>query len=311
MKILITGAGGMLGTDLVDRLHAKHELIGVGRRPAPQLEIPFHVANLASKGVAADLIDREQPEIILHSAAMTDVDRCETHRREALLSNFEITRNITDAANRRGSFVIFFSTDFVFDGTKTSPYVEEDSPHPINCYGESKLLAEKYLLFKARRFLIIRSSWTFGKHRNNFPKKVLSRADTGKPFRVVADQVGNPTYTGDLADGVRKIVDLFSKETPGLEKQIYHLTNEGIVSRYELARFILKKRNYPLNLVSPMSSEEIQTGARRPKNSSLSTEKIKSGLGVRLRSWQEALDAYLEEDSTLPKCNLSVGGSTQ
>lgn len=304
MKILITGAGGMLGTDLARRLALKHSLIGAGRKPAPHLEIPFRVGDLVQFKTAQELISAEKPEIVLHAAAMTDVDRCETNRREALQGNLEVTRNVTEAANQAGAFLIFFSTDFVFDGTKAGPYQEEDMPHPINVYGETKLLAERYVLLRSRHALILRTSWTFGKQGDNFPRKVLRQAEEGKTLQVVSDQSGNPTYTGDLAEAVGKIIESVRKQQ-AQGTQIYHIANEGAVSRYEYARSILKKRNYPLDLILPLEGEKAHIRpARRPQNSALSTKKVKSHFGVQLRPWEEALEAYLEEDDTLPSAKV-------
>jgi dTDP-4-dehydrorhamnose reductase len=305
MKILITGAGGMLGSDLVGALAGKHVLTGVGRRPAPHLGIPFHLGDLGRSRVAADLIEKERPEVVLHAAAMTDVDRCETERREALLCNFEATANVCEAVNRTGALLILFSTDFVFDGAKSGPYEEDDIPHPISVYGESKHLAERYLLMKGKRFLIVRSSWLFGKQGNNFPRKILQQAEAGKTLEVVSDQFGSPTYTVDLAQATSQIVERIGKAGEPSGNQIYHITNEGIVSRYEWARMILEKKHFPVSLVKPVTSEVSPRPAARPRNSALSNEKVKTRFGIELRSWQEALEAYFQEDSTLPNPGVS------
>ena len=299
MKILITGAGGMLGSDLVSLLASKYEVAGAGLRPAPHLKIPFHVLNLADEKTAYNLMKTEKPKIILHAAAMTDVDRCETHRREALLGNLEATRQVTDAANHLEALVIFFSTDFVFDGRKSGPYEETDPPCPVSVYGESKYLAEKYLVLKGKRYLILRTSWLFGKQGNNFPKKILTQAESGKPLQVVTDQIGNPAYTKDLAEAVEKILESFTRKGIHGVNQIYHATNEGAVSRYEWAEWILKRRNYPTNLLSPVTADKLQRPASRPKNSVLSTEKIKKEFGIELRAWQEAMEDFLQEEFPL------------
>ena len=291
----------MHGTDLAAHLASKHSLVGIGRNPAPHLEIPFQRGDLTELRLVHELISDQKPEVILHAAAMTDVDRCETNRREALTGNLEVTRNVTEAANRAGALLIFFSTDFVFDGSKSDPYGEEDVPRPVNVYGETKFLAERYVLLRARRFLILRTSWLFGRQGNNFPRKVLRQAEEGKTLQVVSDQFGNPTYTGDLAEAVGQIVGFASRQASGHENQIYHVANEGVVSRYEFARSILKKRNYPPNLILPVESKEApRRPALRPRNSALWTEKLKTHFGIELRPWEAALESYLEEDSTLP-----------
>lgn len=293
MKILITGAGGMLGSDLVHRLADKHQLVGMGRRPAPHLKILFQMGDLSRPSVASDWVQSERPEIILHAAAVTDVDRCESNRTEALHGNFEATRYVAEAANRVGALVVFFSTDFVFDGIKPTPYSEDDSPHPINVYGETKLLAERYLLLRGRRFIILRTSWTFGQHGNNFPKKILKQAERGQPLEVISDQFGNPTFTADIAEAVERIIEAVAGKGRSSENQIFHVANEGLVSRYEFARNVLHLRNYSDTLVVRATEETIRRPARRPRNSALSTDKIKIHFGIHLRPWQEALRAYL------------------
>lgn len=299
MKILITGAGGMLGTDLVKLLAAKYELVGAGRRAAPRLNIPYHVVDLADPKIVGDLFRAERPQMVLHTAAMTDVERCEVERRAALAGNFEVTRNVTEAAGEIDAALIFFSTDFVFDGRKKTPYTEEDPPRPINVYGETKLQAERYLLLKGKRFLILRTSWVFGKWGNPFPRKVLKQAELGKPLPVVTDQIGNPTYTADLARAVGFLLERFEKRQETGWNQVYHAANQGVVSRYDFAAAVLRRKNYPLSLLVPTTSDKVPMNAARPKNSALAMEKIKKQFGVELRPWGEALDAYMQEDSLL------------
>lgn len=293
MKIVVTGAGGMLGTDLTQRLSARHTVLGVGRRPAPHLQVPFYEIDLSQEGAVRELCRAERPQVILHAAAMTEVDRCETERNAALRDNLDVTKIVTDACNDVGAWEIFFSTDFVFDGMKAGPYEENDPPHPLSVYGETKLLAERYVSMKGKRFLILRASWVFGVHGDNFPQKILRQAEAGKSFRVVSDEVGNPTYTWDLAGAVEEVVDMIKKDELKEGNQIYHLTNEGTVSRYAFARAILKKRNYPEELLLPITRSEVRYPAARPKNSALSTDKIKARLGIGLRSWEAALGDYL------------------
>lgn len=300
MKILITGAGGMLGTDLVARLGKDHPLVGTGRNAVTNSETPFFAADLSKSKAVYDLFASVRPDVVLHAAAMTDVDGCETHRFEALRDNLDATRNVMDAANRAGALVIFYSTDFVFDGHKSEPYREDDPPHPISVYGESKFLAERYLFAKGKRFVVLRTSWLFGKGGNNFPTKILKLAEIGKPFQVISDQFGNPTFTVDLAEATGKIVKFLSRQTQGAENQIYHIANEGVVSRFEFARTVLRKKNYPTELVKPISSDQApKRPAQRPKNSALSTEKVKERLGISLRHWEEALKSFFQEEIKL------------
>lgn len=299
MKILITGAGGMLGSDLATVLSSRHEVRGLGRHAAPHLEIPFQVGDASNFGLIQELVQKQKPEVILHAAAMTGVDRCESHRSEALRGNLETTRCVTEAANRVRALMIYFSTDFVFDGTKNGPYTEEDVPCPISVYGESKLLGERYIRMRGRRYLILRTSWLFGAHGDNFPKKVLKQAEARKPLKVISDQRGNPTFTRDLAEAVAGILEALPQKEKTSGNQIFHVTNEGDVSRYDLACAILKKRNYPAELASPVTTAEVHFPAARPRNSVLSSEKAKAHFGIELRRWEAALDAYLGESKPM------------
>lgn len=300
MKILITGAGGMLGSDLVAALGSRYEVLGVGKKAAPHLNIPYRVCDLSVPGAAQQIINKERPEVVFHAAAMTEVDLCETHQKDALACNFEATRHVVEGSNHANALLLFFSTDFVFDGTKSGPYEEKDPPRPLCVYGSTKFLAERYIGIRSKHFFVLRTSWLFGSRGNNFPKKILKQAETGSAIPVVSDQTGTPTYTKDLAEAASQIMERGLQKEGGPRNQIYHLTNQGATSRYEVARFILQKRNLPDNLLAPISHEKLTAPAKRPKNSSLSNEKIARDFGIRLRSWQDAMEAYLQEEATLP-----------
>lgn len=293
MKVVITGAGGMVGSDLTLRLSSRHKVLGVGRRPAPHLRVPFFELDLSQAKKVRDLWQAEKPEVVLHAAAMTEVDLCETERQAALTDNLDITRNVTDASNDVGAWILFFSTDFVFDGKKKGPYEESDPPNPVSVYGETKLLGERYVSLKGKQFVILRASWVFGVHGDNFPQKILRQAEAGKTIRVVSDEFGNPTYTWDLAGAVEEVLGLIQKGFFRQGNQTYHVTNEGTVSRFDFARAILKGRNCPDGLLLPVLRSEVRYPAARPQNSALSTEKIKTNLGIRLRPWEKALEDYL------------------
>lgn len=297
MKIFITGAGGMLGSDLVLRLAPKFEVWGAGGKPAPHLNIPFEIGDLAQFGFGKKIVSTFQPDVILHAAAMTDVDRCESERKEALRNNFEMTQHMVNLANQFKALLIFFSTDYVFDGMEKEAYKETDLPHPINIYGETKLLAERYVVVRAKRFLILRTAWTFGKNGNNFPKKILEQARAGKTIKVLSDQYGSPTFTGHLAEGVVQILDRLPKAGKASENQIYHVTNQGRVSRFEFAKAVIRKWGFSENLIESTTGEGFVRPAKRPQNSVFSTEKLRMNFGIQMPRWEEGLDAYFNEES--------------
>ncbi len=293
MKILITGAGGMLGTDLSAALEKHFEVSGAGLSPADRRR--YHQLDLSVPQNAESVISRERPSIIFHTAAMTDVDGCENRRDEALKANVEMTRHLTDSANRAGALFIFFSTDYVFDGKKKGEYTEEDKPAPASFYGETKWMAEKYIQQNARKYAILRISWLYGLWGKSFPRTILERARTQTRFDVVDDQIGRPTYTKDLAGALR---DVLVKDPMAFEKnanQIYHLSNQGSASWAAFAEYLLKEGGFSTAKVTPITSDRLNRAAKRPANSLMSLRKAEEKLGIKMRPWQDAAKDFIVE----------------
>jgi dTDP-4-dehydrorhamnose reductase len=257
-KTVILGAFGMLG----------HEL---------QKAFPYAIA----KGRDLDITNRRSvrsflqdyhPEIVINAAAYTDVDGCEDNREHAFAVNGEALEHIATACADINAILIHYSTDYVFDGSKKG-YIESDEPHPINAYGESKLLGEQNIQKSLDEYRIIRTSWLFGKHGKNFVDTILRLSVEMPAVKVVENQFGKPTYAVDLAYKTREIITL----DPG----IYHITNDGICSWYEFASAFID------NAV-PCSSDEFSRKARRPKNSVLINTRT-----APMRHWKESLEEYL------------------
>ncbi len=292
MKIFITGASGMLGTDLVKIFSSRHEVTGAGRRPA---HFPgYYTADLSRPGAAHELISKIKPAVIFHAAAWTDVDGAESKKQEALIGNFEMTRLVADAANDAGARIVLFSTDYVFDGKKAGEYTEDDATCPANFYGETKLLAENYVQQNARKFVIFRISWLYGLAGKSFPRTILERAKNQKKFDVVNDQTGRPTYTADVAQALAGALD----RDPGFEKtgnQLYHLGNRGKASWFDFAAYILKQAGHADAEVAPMGSEKLNRPANRPANSVLALGKAEAKLGISMRGWQESVSDFINE----------------
>ena len=303
MKILITGAGGMLGTDLSKTFAPHLSTSGIDIAEKPHLGIPCRICDLADyKKTKAVLLD-EKPDWIIHAAAMTQVDLCETRKEEALLSNLTATENLVQIANELGSPLIFFSTDYVFDGKKDGPYTEDDLPNPIGFYGETKLRAENYIRQFSKSFMIFRISWLFGEYGNSFPRTMLKIAEKEKVVKVVDDQTGRPTYTKDLACAIFELIHPSPEKALKNLNQVFHLTNEGATSWYEYAKFIFHVTGKDEIRVVPISSRELDRKARRPANSVLCLDKSEKQLGLKLRSWQKAVKDYLH--SLNPKQDLT------
>jgi dTDP-4-dehydrorhamnose reductase len=299
MKILITGAGGMLGTDLVHALKGPFAIIGIGRSPAPHLETGYRQCDLSLPGNALQVFKEEKPQIVFHSAAMTNVDGCELDPTQAILLNEQMTQYVVEAANAVDAFVIYFSTDYVFDGKKPSEYLENDPVQPLNVYGKTKLLGENVVKKTAKKFAIFRVSWLYGLRGKSFPRTILEKAKQQDVFEVVNDQMGRPTFTQDLAGAFR---DLFTRDPEALEKmngQIFNLGNGGFCSWAQFALFVLRQAGYEKAVVKPISSDQLTRPAMRPKNSVLSLEKSMELLGVRLRPWEQAGAEFVKEFTSL------------
>jgi len=293
MKILITGAGGMLGTDLANALSPEFEIVGLERRPVTHLTVPYDICDLTQARKTRDAILSHKPEVIFHTAAMTDVDYCEEHHEEALENNVATTEHVVAAANEIDAPVIFFSTDYVFDGKKKGEYEETDIPNPLSFYGKTKRMGEEHILQASKRALIFRITWLFGVWGRCFPKSILRQASEVTQMNVVHDQTGRPTWSWDVALAMKQLLcnkkDSLLK--PGTE--IFHLGNAGTVHWADYARFILKEAGLGAVKVKNISSAQLKRPAPRPENSVLALERSRKVLGLKLRSWEEATLEYL------------------
>ncbi len=278
-RVLVTGAAGMLGRRLVEAFEAggAFEVRAATRRE-------FDVTDLEA---ARRAIASAAPHVIVHSAAYTDVDGCETDPTRALSVNGIGTRNVALAARDAGADLLYVSTDFVFDGTKPGPYTEWDAPNPVSVYGASKLWGEMFVRDLLTRFWIVRTQWVFGPDGRNFVDSILRHAAKSPELRVVADQRGTPTYTPDLAGEIRRIVE---RGGHGL----YHASNSGECTWHEFAEEILRQSGLGSVRVLAITSQELSRPARRPANSVLRNAHLELTLGRVLRPWREALADYLK-----------------
>ncbi len=278
MKVVVTGAAGQLGQDVVKELTRKnHEALGLDRE---QLDIT----------VEADVqayINEVKPDVILHCAAYTNVDAAEENEEIAYQINAAGTEYLAKAAKQTGAKMLYISTDYVFDGTATDPYEVDEQTKPLGAYGRTKLAGEDLLQKHVEQFFIVRTAWVFGVYGQNFVKTMLRLGEERGEVGVVHDQVGSPTYTVDLA---RFMVELMETEKYG----IYHATNSGVCSWYEFAVEIFKQAGLKVT-VKPLTSDQFPRPAARPKYSVLSKKRIDKEGFTHLRDWKEALAAYLQE----------------
>ena len=280
MRVLVLGARGMLGTDLLSEWQSD-ELI-----PAGSAE-----ADLRDSSQVNALVKKVLPNWIVLSAAYTDVDGCEKNPELAFAVNATGAKNVALAARDCNARVFFVSTDYVFDGNGTRPYEATDPVKPINTYGASKAAGEQAVQENHSNWCIGRTSWLFGVHGPSFPEKILNAAKTRPELSVVNDQTGSPTFTRDLARAIR---DLVLKDARG----IVHITNEGTCSWFDFAREILARSGRSSIPVHPISTDQSARPARRPNYSVLSPASLHAH-GLRTRPWQDALDSFLLEKLTL------------
>jgi dTDP-4-dehydrorhamnose reductase len=292
-KILIVGKHGQVARSLAAALpSAGISVVQVGR---PEVDL------LESQSVM-DAVLRYRPNIVINAAAYTAVDKAEDEPDVAEAVNAIGAETVAKAAGAVGAVIVHFSTDYVFDGSKRGPYVEADIGAPTGIYGRTKLAGENLVAAANPNHVILRTAWVFSPFGSNFVKTILRLSKERPELRVVDDQHGNPTYAKDLADLVQRLVAKFTTRAP--EPQhfgIFHAVNSGSTTWYRFAQAIIEAsahRGAVGTIVHPISTKDYPTKARRPAFSILSTDKLHSVYGIRLRSWQEALADCLDELSS-------------
>ncbi|WP_409198254.1 dTDP-4-dehydrorhamnose reductase [Methanobrevibacter acididurans] len=274
MRILITGASGMLGHDL-QRTLKNHELILCNSKNL----------DITNKNLVSETINEMKPDILINSAAYTNVDDCETNYEEAYKVNALGPKNLANVCKDLKIPLVHISTDYVFDGKKTEPLKENDNLGPQTAYGKTKLEGEQFIQKILDEYFIIRTAWLYGCDGNNFVKTMLNLSKSHNEITVVNDQIGSPTFTYDLAKGISEII---KTDKYG----VYHLTNSGSCSWYEFSKEIFRLTNKNVKVI-PVTTEEFPRPAPRPKYSVLNNDKwIKQGFKP-LRDYKEALKEYL------------------
>jgi dTDP-4-dehydrorhamnose reductase len=276
MKIAITGSDGQLGRALERVLENPHTV----------LPLPHHAFEIADPANITRLAEMK-PEVVIHCAAMTNVDGAARDPMTAFRINAFGTQNVALACQRCNAALVYISTNEVFDGTKQAPYLEHDAPNPINTYGKSKLAGEWYTQHLLEKFYIVRTAWLYGKGGGKFPDKILELAARQTALSVVRDEIGSPTYVPDLANALAQLI---ATEQYG----IYHLVNAGSCSRYEWAVEILRLANVP-RPVKPITLAEYSRASTPPRNGALENFAAAAMLNLQLRPWREALTAYFTE----------------
>lgn len=272
MKVLVTGANGQLGYDVVKELQKQNiECYGAARKDFDIVDF-----NGTEKFIA-----NYMPDVVIHCAAYTSVDKAEDEQGLCYLVNASATENIAEFCRKINAKMMYISTDYVFDGAKDGFYEVDDEPNPINVYGKTKLLGEQAVQRILDKYFIVRISWVFGEHGNNFVKTMLRLGKERKEISVVADQYGSPTYTADLA---ALLVEMIKTDKYG----VYHATNEGVCTWAEFAEEIFKIAKLDVK-VNHITTEEYPTRARRPMNSRMNKNSLVKNEFCLLNNWHKAL----------------------
>ncbi len=274
-RLLVTGAGGMLGQALVACLEAR------GYQVVAQPREKLDVTNYEQ---VRNQLNLHTPDMVLHCAAYTKVDQAESEPDLAFFINGYGTENLAIACNHLNIPLLYISSDYVFDGEKNRPYTTWDDTRPLSIYGKTKLAGERAVMRHLRRFYIIRTSWLYGPNGKNFVETILQMANDGKPLRVVADQFGSPTCTLSLSES---IADLIETERWG----IYHASDDGVTNWYEFAKEIVWDLKAQ---VTPISTADMPRPATRPKYSVMDKTTLINTIGRELPSWQDSLHMYLQ-----------------
>ena len=276
--ILVTGGDGQLGLCLADQLKQEAKFLSVDE------------CDITKKENIENVIKRHTPKVLINCAAFTAVDLCESKKEIAAEVNATGAKYLSEICNQFNIPLIHISTDYVFNGEKNTPYTENDPTNPSSVYGETKLAGEEAIKKVCKRFIIIRTSWLYSEHGENFVKKMKSLLSSRETINVVYDQVGSPTYAQDLAFAINQIIQL-----PNWDKnEIYHFANQGVASWYDLTQTIKSECEIQCN-VGPILSEEFPTPAKRPNYSVFNTSKIRNNFKIEIPYWKESLKRCLKK----------------
>ncbi len=286
-KILITGASGQIGRYLVMRLTGKTTLLATNRQDL----------DITNRKAVFSVVQNFQPSIIINAAAYTQVDNAELDSEQAFAVNVYGAKHLAQAAQFVGAVMLHISTDYVFDGAKNGTYNETDTPNPINVYGKTKLAGEQAVAKACEKFVIVRTSWIFSAYGNNFVKTILRLAKTQDEIKVVSDQIGCPTYAGDIVDVL--IIMAGKLATGAIDYRLYHYCGTPCVSRYEFAQSILTQAKkggllHKMITLQPVLTSIYKATAKRPIRVCLDCDRTLQNLGLEPGSWRASLGNCLK-----------------
>lgn len=295
MRMLITGATGLVGRELSSTaVNLGHDVYSAHHKTKPEFGKPIKL-DINDARTVENCFKKINPDAIIHLAALTDVDKCETERELALQINCKAVETIAREACKYGSHLVHVSTDYVFDGEK-GMYTEADKPNPLNWYGESKLRGEEAVQSYASSWCIARTSTPYGLHPNkkSFPVLVVEKLSSGLEMQVLEDQYTSPTYVSNLA---KMLIEIAEHKSQG----IIHVSGSSRVSRLELAKLLANKLDLNRSMLIPIKMQDINWKAKRPRDSSLNVTKAMSALKAKPESFEQSLQSFCNELRTLLK----------
>jgi len=282
-NILVTGSNGQLGNDLRLVVEEKDKINNYFFTDVEELDI-------TNKNDVSNFFVANNIDIVVNCTAYTNVDKAEDDKENADLINHIGPKNLAEVCRDRNGFLIHISTDYVFDGTKNTPYTETDETKPLGVYGETKLRGENTIINSGCEFVIIRTSWLYSSFGNNFLKTMQKLTAEKESLNVVFDQVGTPTYAGDLANVINKII---MKNDKDIKNQVYHFSNEGVCSWYDFAVAINEVFGHNCNVL-PCHSYEFPSKVIRPSFSVLDKTRIKDTLGIEIPHWRDTMEVCIK-----------------
>jgi len=293
VKLLVTGRNGQVGFELTRALSVLGEVVAVDRQ----------TCDMANSEAIRALVRQVKPDVVVNAAAYTAVDKAESEKETANAINAVAPGILGEEAAKLGALVVHFSTDYVFDGSKSGAYIESDTPNPQSAYGQSKLDGERALVNANPRHLILRTSWVYGAHGGNFAKTMLRLAADREKLTVVADQFGAPTSAALLADLTAQLIGRYAREAgEKFPYGIYHAVNSGETHWCDYARFVIATalaagkplKTTPDN-IAPITTAQYPTPAKRTAKSRMDTTHFRNTFALRLPPWQESLQHVLQQ----------------
>ena len=290
--VLVTGANGQVGRNICKVFDDSFDVVGFSS----------HALDVGDAAAIQKIFDVVKPDIVINAAAYTKVDDAEIHSELAQRTNFHAVKYLCEACLNHNSLLVHFSTDYVFDGVATRPYVEEDRANPLNAYGRSKLAGDHYIIENADQYLIFRLAWVYDSSGTNFPKKILQAAKVKDQLTVVDDQIGTPTSADFIANTVHQFIALKdTSKKPGFNG-LYNLVPNDVASWFEFSiRLLSRAGDMGFDLkckardVIPIKSSRLSQLAKRPQQVVLDNQQIQQALGIRFAPWDAYIDDFLEQ----------------